>query len=200
MKTDSKTKFWNTVICLTALTLIFITASAATAQSDYAVLLQQTPADGGTVSPGTGVHSVNPGSITLTATPKAGYQFLYWLGAVSDPTASTTELAVNGPKLVIAVFERVEYEFISTEAGQRISQGPEARYPSAQSIGGGGGGGGGGRRSSGGGSSSDFFEEPDEEPNTPDDPFPTPPEVPEPATVILLAAGAMLLRAKRTSR
>ncbi len=53
---------------------------------DIALLLQKAPANGGVVNIGTGVHHFSSNAeVTLTATPKSGYQFAYWLGDVSDP-------------------------------------------------------------------------------------------------------------------
>ncbi|MHC4623181.1 MAG: InlB B-repeat-containing protein [Planctomycetota bacterium] len=78
------------------------------------LFLQHRPSEGGTLTPGAGVHNFELGAdVTITAVPKAGYQFVYWLGDVSDPTASTTIVHLDAPKIVIAIFERVEYEFLT---------------------------------------------------------------------------------------
>ncbi len=75
------------------------------------LLIQQSPVDAGTVSPGLGVYraEINQ-TVTLTATPKPGYRFLYWLGDVTDTQANQTTVVVDSPKIVIAIFERSEFE------------------------------------------------------------------------------------------
>jgi len=75
------------------------------------LLLQQIPAQAGTITPGVGVHHLKPNSeIALTAIAKPGYQFVCWLGDVSDPKASSTVAYINGPKIIVALFERTDYE------------------------------------------------------------------------------------------
>ena len=76
-------------------------------QGDYAVLVQESPVGAGEIKPGIGVHtfSINE-TVTLTTVPKPGYRFVYWLGDVSNPTTNRTMLAVDGPKIIIAVFEQ----------------------------------------------------------------------------------------------
>lgn len=79
-----------------------------------ALLLQQTPIEGGIVTPSVGVHYFAPNAkITLTAVPKPGYQFVYWLGDVRDPMASSTTVYLDAPKIIVAIFERTEYEFLT---------------------------------------------------------------------------------------
>ncbi|MDD5457772.1 MAG: PEP-CTERM sorting domain-containing protein [Phycisphaerae bacterium] len=160
-----------------------------------AVMVQQTPADGGTVTPSVGVHNLDTGSaVTLTATPKAGYQFVYWLGDVADPTASTTMMRANSPRIIVAVFERVENEYVTPVANMQVSGGGSGLRGSAGDIVRQSGGAGGGKRP----------HKPHYPNYTPDEPeetddFPVPednndfpvPEVPEPATSLLLALGAM---------
>jgi len=98
--------------------------------SDVALLLQQTPAKGGVMTPIAGVYHFELNSeVTLTAVPKPGYQFVYWLGDVSDPAATNTIVYLDKPKVIIAVFEQSEYGVLAAEEGM---------------PGGGGGGGGGG--------------------------------------------------------
>ncbi|UCG48369.1 MAG: hypothetical protein JSU94_01075, partial [Phycisphaerales bacterium] len=45
----------------------------------------------------------------MSAHPKPGYQFVHWLGDVSDATATRTVVYLNKPKVVVAVFEQAEY-------------------------------------------------------------------------------------------
>ncbi|MHC4166214.1 MAG: InlB B-repeat-containing protein [Planctomycetota bacterium] len=139
------------------------------------LLLNQTPVKGGEISPTAGVHHFKPGSqITLKANAKPGYQFVHWLGDVSDATATKTMVYLNKPKVVVAVFEQAEY-------------GAKAILPGA----GGGGGGGGlmptatnfypqGGISAGGGGGGAKPSGPTINVNK------TTPEVPEPATGVLM--------------
>ena len=72
------------------------------------LLVQQTPSEGGAVTPLAGAYKYDPDSeVTLTATPSAGYEFLYWLGDVSDQQSLSTVIHLNKPKIVIAVFEPI---------------------------------------------------------------------------------------------
>jgi len=72
------------------------------------LLLEKNPAEGGIVTPGSGVHRFCADSeITVTAVPQPGYRFAYWVGEVSQPGESTTRIHLNDSKAVVAVFERV---------------------------------------------------------------------------------------------
>ena len=86
--------------------------------SDVALLLQQTPAKGGVMTPIAGVYHFELNSeVTLTAVPKPGYQFVYWLGDVSDPAATNTIVYLDKTKIIIAVFEQSEYGALAAEEG-----------------------------------------------------------------------------------
>lgn len=158
--------------------------------NDPVLLLQQTPAEGGTITPATGVHhfALNA-DVTLTAVAKPGYRFVYWLGDVTDPTSHTTVVRLDAPKIVIAVFERTEYEFL-LDSHMVVSAPAGGLYFSAPGIGRRGYGGPGGRRP------------PKSEAAEPvSDEFPVP--VPEPATGALLGLATLLtytVRSRETRR
>ena len=158
-----------------------------------ALLLQQTPPQGGTITPDTGVHQFEPKTkVVLTAVPKPGYQFVYWLGDVSDPTANKTMVYLDAPKIVIAVFERASYAFtVMPEATKSPPLG--GSIPSAGDY---------ERRGyTGGGAKRTSRPEPPQPPQPPEpkksDDLPVP--VPEPTTVILFAFGGLLTLLRRPS-
>ncbi len=164
---------------------------AADQSADVALLIQRTPEEGGTVTPAVGVmrYTVDQ-QLQLTAVPKPGFQFVYWLGEVSDPQAMTTTTFVDKPKIIVAVFERVAYDAVGAGvgAGGRVSSpalipagGISIGSYSSSSSGGNSGGG-----SSGGGDPGEGDPDPDPDP-----------EVPEPATCALLLAGSLLALRKR---
>jgi hypothetical protein len=155
-----------------------------------ALLLQQTPSQGGTISPGPGVHHFAPNAeVTLTAIPRPGYQFICWLGDVSDPAAQRTVTYLDRPKIIVAVFEQAEHDTLLTRG--RTSGG--GLISSAADVG--------GRGPSGavGGSPGPCIAKHTKaeafvpEPESPASSAP----VPEPATGILLALGGLFARAKR---
>ena len=80
--------------------------------SDISLFVQQTPDGGGATNPISGVYHFAPNSeVTLTATANPGYQFVYWLGDVSNPEALSTVVHLDKPKIVIAVFEQSQAKF-----------------------------------------------------------------------------------------
>jgi hypothetical protein len=151
------------------------------------LLLQQTPVQGGTVTPDIGVHHFGLNTdVTLTAVPKPGFQFVYWLGDVSDPIANRTVVYLDAPKIVIAIFERVEHEFLDVKESVQSSPGGGLLASAPDYV-----------RQGYSGSGSRKPEQPSPPKGKPkDDDFPVP--IPEPATVCLLALGGLcLLRRKR---
>jgi len=188
-------KKFNTVKILgllIAVVFFIITNSSFAQPGTTALLIQQTPEGAGTVTPNPGIHRLElNSSISLTAIPKQGYEFLYWMGDVSDPETRTTFLSLDSPKIVIAVFERVSYfaavptNLISTPIGgvfasradySRGGISPIGRIPH-------------GVRRSG--------TQKEEEP--PENEFPVP-EVPEPATSALFLMGSLYVFAKNKKR
>jgi hypothetical protein len=162
------------------------------------LLLQKIPADAGTITPGEGVHYLPQNtSVTLTAVPQTGYQFIYWLGDVSDPQLNRTTAYLDAPKIIIAIFERAEFELEDmSEATQGIpgGLGDVLRASAADYSRQGFRGGGGGRRQSASGPPA---QPPEPEPLPPPEiPVPTP----EPTTLVLLAVGSYLAFAGRRSR
>ncbi len=144
-------------------------------------MLEASPAEGGILNIPTGVHAYDMyADITLKATPKPGYQFVCWLGSVSNSVTSSTTVFLNSPKMVIAVFERNEFETPGVEGGYTV-----------------GGGGEGGMSPSAG--LSDTSQESAEEKtwshSESDDKKVTP--TPEPATVTLFFTGFLMLVNRR---
>jgi len=170
------------------LTIIIIVGGLFTpaycATSDITLFVQQTPDGGGATNPSSGIYHFSPQSeVTLTATPSPGYQFVYWLGDVSSPEAISTVVYLDKPKIVIAVFEQSDFSF---------------------SGGGSPGGGGGmtatgGNISAGGGLSSTTGARPSKIAYAPSGD--ATPEIPEPATGILLVLGSVfLLKSRRRNK
>lgn len=180
---------WQGVILVLAVVLYGLLEPAYCAQpaaewqpgTDGTVLLMQQPyVHAGAVTPDVGVHHVDLNAeVLLTAVPKPGYYFVYWIGDVSDPTAISTTIYMDAPKIVVAVFARSGFELLD------------------ETIMLGGGGGGGLRPSaadysnqgySGGGGNNPPNPPPIPPPTS--DKFPVP--TPEPATALLLGLGSLL--------
>jgi hypothetical protein len=138
------------IILAVAIIVGGLLAPAYCQPSSVTLLLQQTPTQGGIITPNTGIYHYAPDSeVTLTAVPKDGYRFTYWLGDVSNPTASFTVVHLNEPKVVVAVFEPTNYDTLDVSGSLATSGGggggglfasaPDFRWPSAISAGGGAG-------------------------------------------------------------
>jgi len=157
--------------------------------SSVTLLLQQTPTQGGIITPTTGIYHYAPDSeVTLTAVPKDGYRFIYWLGDVSNPTASFTVVHLDEPKVVVAVFEPTNYDALDVSGSLPTSGGgggglfasaTDFGRPSAIVVGGGAG-------------------------PRPQGPISLSwqtgdgmPETPEPATAVLLVLGGLFAFARR---
>ncbi len=150
--------------------------------SDISLFVQQTPDGGGATNPISGVYHFAPNSeVTLTATASPGFKFVYWLGDVSNPEANSTVVHLDKPKIVIAVFEQAD---------------------TGLSGGGMPGGGGGLTTTSGnlsmpGGLSSTTGAKPQTHSVAYSPSGETTPEVPEPATGLLLALGSVFFLKNR---
>jgi len=178
-----------------------------------ALLLQQSPPEGGKTSPVVGVHHFELGAeVTLTAVPSPGFQFVYWLGDVIDSTENSTTIYLDAPKIVIAVFERSEYEVLIVEERATSAPGGGLIASPREAMQQGFGGPGGQRPHKL--RLAKKQEEPEPEPPKPDFPVPEQgeevpvpeegdfpvPEIPEPTTISLLAFGSLALLRKRRFR
>jgi hypothetical protein len=185
-------------------------AGPAYCQTDGTVLLlQQSPPQGGTIIPEAGVHHFEPDTeVALSAIPNPGYQFVYWLGDVRDPTANTTIAYLDTPKIIIAVFERAKYEILPMDEMAKSTPYGGLRHSAADYAQGGGGGGGGVRPPKWRWPQPPEEEEEEEFPAPEEgNEFPTPPQgedfpvpIPEPATGILLAVGILALTKKQGAK
>ena len=162
-------------------------APAQCQTSGMTLFLQQSPFEGGVVTPSPGVHLFTPdANIELTAVPKPGYKFVCWLGDVGDSTATTTMTYLDKPKVIVAVFERCPYEDLYGGGGSSSGVVTNESVGNNFSHHAGGGGGGGTPGSI-----------PDPIPDPTPDPVPDPDPTPEPATILLLGSGGLMLLRKR---
>jgi len=176
-------------------------------------MIQQSPVNGGTVTPGLGIQRFDLNEVvTLTAIPKPGYHFVYWLGDVIEETTEETTVVVDSPKIIIAVFERTEYSTLAELDTIRpgIGRGGAMAVRTDFRM---------GRRiNPGGWKDRDWptYEPPESYdrdfpvPDDMDEDFPVPVDndfpvpddepIPEPATMLLFGVGAVFAISKRKSR
>lgn len=173
-----------------AVLITFTLLNTAFAQSDYAVYLQESPAGAGEIKPGMGVQTFPAQQVvSLSTAPNPGYHFVGWLGDVRDPVANRTSLTVDGPKIVIAVFERDRFEALDG-AGPQLSVGPAALYPHYATY----------TNDSGTWDPPYYPPHPPPyppPPNPPRDDPPPVPQVPEPATILLVGIGIGFLNRRK---
>ncbi|MHC4122240.1 MAG: InlB B-repeat-containing protein [Planctomycetota bacterium] len=179
---NGKTK----LIILIAMAIVMSLIQTAFCRSDLSVMIQKTPVNGGMVTPTVGIHNFGEAQeVILTAVPKPGYRFVYWIGDVVDPTSNRTVATIESPQIIIAVFERDEFEFAAeSEHQQDWMAHPGLYFHSPYYPSGGGGGAGGRRNGGGGGGGGNGIEELEE------DEFPVP--IPEPATIIFTGLGSLI--------
>jgi hypothetical protein len=180
-------------ILAVAVTAFGLIVPAYSQTQDVVLLLEQSPVKGGEITPAAGVHHFKAGSeVFLKAVPKPGYKFVRWLGEVSDATASSTIAYLNKPKVIIAVFEQAEHGVSAEEGG--ISGGGggggSGLFPTALDLsrpGGFSGGAGGGNVKP----QSIVYYVKDKKPT---------PEVPEPATGLMLMLGSLFALKRRSPK
>jgi hypothetical protein len=196
---NSKSGYCAAAACC-AILLLCLAVPAYCEQDGTALMLEITPSQGGYLNIAPGVHAYDRfAEVTLIATPKPGYQFVYWLGNVTDATTGTTTVFLDSPKIVIAVFERSKFEMVGLEGDYMV----------------GGEGGGGGLVRGGGGPDTSLEQasggrrplihhppKPNEDVPVPEDNGESDPPVPvpEPATVALFCAGFLMLSNRRKGR
>jgi len=176
--------------CFFVITFCLLILSPVFANS-YDVLVQESPAGSGVIQPGPGVHTFNNNeSISLTTAPNPGYHFVGWLGDVMDPAANRTSMIVDGPKIIIAVFERDQFEALE-DSGPQISVGPPGLYPRSDSY---------TNSNSVSGSEREHHGDDDDDggDDSDDDDDPVPVPTPEPATMLLLGIGGWFIAKNRT--
>ena len=178
------------MLFLAACFLLAVVVPLPAQTEGYLLMVQQSPADAGTVTPQAGIYrtSLND-TITITAFPQTGYRFVCWLGDVTEPTANSTTILVDAPKIVIAVFEREEFAAALSEEGLLIpGRGISGLRRSPSRVRAGASISPGERK---------IYDTPDyswswdwpDEPDEPDE-FPVP-EIPEPATLLILSSGTV---------
>lgn len=183
MKRDNSKSGYCAAVACCAILLLCLAVPAYCEEDGTALMLEISPSEGGYLNIAPGVHSYDRfAEVTLTATPKPGYQFVYWLGNVTDATTGTTTVLLDSPKMVIAVFERNKFETIGLEDYMVVGEGSGGLVRS-------------------GGLSDTSLEEaeggrrPESHHPGHNDDIPVP--VPEPATVTLFFAGFLMLAKSR---
>jgi hypothetical protein len=88
--------------------VVYATGAEQTAPA-YELCIEHSPVKAGTVTPQIGTHRFSANSVvTLSADPRPGYQFAYWIGDVSNPESRQTTVRVDTAKMVVAVFRTAQ--------------------------------------------------------------------------------------------
>ena len=134
-----KNTLGKTLLCrLSLAALMLFGATVVKAESAYVLLPEAYPSQAGKIASGQS-GSIQAGqSVTITAQPSTGYEFVYWLGAVSDVSNPSTTVTMDGPQYVVAVFEKSEFDLPPAALGAGGGGGGgQASGTGSQSVGGG---------------------------------------------------------------
>jgi hypothetical protein len=124
------------VFCCAVLLLLF-SAQVSAQDNSASLMLEANPPEGGYLNIKPGIHTFDMyAEVALKATPKPGYQFVCWIGSVSESSVSSTSVFLDSPKIIVAVFERTKFEMAGTEVE---GGGSDSEFASSSSEGGGGG-------------------------------------------------------------
>ncbi|MDZ7345215.1 MAG: InlB B-repeat-containing protein, partial [candidate division KSB1 bacterium] len=75
----------------------------------YRLIMDVSPAGGGTTTPPVGTNTYKSFStVNISAVPAAGFKFVGWTGPVADPSSANTTVYIDGDKNVRANFARVD--------------------------------------------------------------------------------------------
>ncbi|MDM7926124.1 MAG: FlgD immunoglobulin-like domain containing protein [bacterium] len=75
------------------------------ARNSHELWMIAEPAEGGTLDPAAGGHTVSRGEwVPVSATAAPGWVFLRWEGGVKNPSSAATEVFINGDKTLKAFF------------------------------------------------------------------------------------------------
>jgi len=85
----------------------------ATFKTQYQLTITASPANGGSVTPGTGFFDANS-AVPITATANSGFQFTSWNGPVASTSSASTTVTMSAPETVTANFSATSGTTIQT--------------------------------------------------------------------------------------